>query len=114
MQNREAVLAILDEAFGAQPMEHWAEEFARHDVWWDPLQTFAEVLADPYAEQAGAFRDIEGSDLRTVATPVDFAGSEVGPAARAPEVGEHTEQVLLELGRSWDDIAGLKDIGVIP
>jgi crotonobetainyl-CoA:carnitine CoA-transferase CaiB-like acyl-CoA transferase len=32
---------------------------------------------------------------------------------RAPQHGEHTEEVLLELGRSWDDIVALKDAGAV-
>ena len=47
-----------------------------------------------------------------VTTPVQFDG-EPGQPDRAPELGEHTEEVLLELGLSWDEIAALKDGGVI-
>jgi crotonobetainyl-CoA:carnitine CoA-transferase CaiB-like acyl-CoA transferase len=63
--------------------------------------------------EAGAFRDTEDG-ARTVATPVDFSSLDAGPAARAPEHGEHTEEILLELGWTWEDLIALKDRGVIP
>jgi crotonobetainyl-CoA:carnitine CoA-transferase CaiB-like acyl-CoA transferase len=54
-----------------------------------------------------------GATLRVVRAPVIF---DARPAdlGIAPEFGQHTEEILLELGRSWDDIAGLKESGVIP
>ncbi|ONH22935.1 hypothetical protein BL253_34265 [Pseudofrankia asymbiotica] len=138
-RNRGEVLALLDEAFGREPLDHWAEAFARHDVWWDPVQTFDEVLADPFAHAAGVFRPVAAADavgdaagdgdvtgendaagptgdrqVVTVATPVDFSSFQPGDAPRAPEIGEHTEEVLLGLGFDWPRIIALKDAGAIP
>jgi crotonobetainyl-CoA:carnitine CoA-transferase CaiB-like acyl-CoA transferase len=54
----------------------------------------------------------DGTTFHVTASPVQF--DEQPPAlTRAPEHAEHTELVLLDLGRSWDDIAALKDSGVI-
>jgi crotonobetainyl-CoA:carnitine CoA-transferase CaiB-like acyl-CoA transferase len=114
MTNRQEVLAVLDEAFTAQPMAYWADVFAREDVWWDPLLTFDEVLTDPLVASAGVFREVADSDDRAVAGPVDFSSLEPGPAPRAPEAGEHTEQILLDAGLDWDDITAAKDAGAIP
>ena len=113
LKNRLDVLAILDEAFTTQPMDYWAEMFDREDVWWDPLQSFDEVIEDPAVWAAGALRETDYAGP-TIATPVDFDGFEPGAAPRAPEAGEHTELVLLELGYQWDEIAKLQADGVIP
>jgi crotonobetainyl-CoA:carnitine CoA-transferase CaiB-like acyl-CoA transferase len=40
--------------------------------------------------------------------------STTGPVPEVPELGQHTEEVLLELGFDWDRIGALKDSGVIP
>jgi crotonobetainyl-CoA:carnitine CoA-transferase CaiB-like acyl-CoA transferase len=113
-RNRRDLMAILDEAFAAHPMAYWVEQFARYDVWWDPVQTPAEVLADPLLADAGVWLDNADGGPRTVATPVDFSAAPAGPAERAPEAGEHTEQILLELGYDWPAIATLKEGGSIP
>ena len=47
-----------------------------------------------------------------VTAPVQFDGAP-GEPTRAPEAGEHTEEVLLELGIGWDGITALKQDGVI-
>ncbi len=49
-----------------------------------------------------------------VASPVDFSGTSWQPRATAPELGQHTEEVLLELGYDWAAIANLKDRNAIP
>jgi crotonobetainyl-CoA:carnitine CoA-transferase CaiB-like acyl-CoA transferase len=52
--------------------------------------------------------------MRMVASPADFAGTPWAPRSVPPEHGQHTEEVLLELGYDWDDIGSFKDGGAIP
>jgi crotonobetainyl-CoA:carnitine CoA-transferase CaiB-like acyl-CoA transferase len=49
-----------------------------------------------------------------VASPADFGGTPWAPRSLPPEHGQHTEEVLLELGYDWDDIIRFKDQGAIP
>ena len=49
-----------------------------------------------------------------VATPVDFSDTRWAPAGPTPECGQHTEEILLELGYDWERIGALKEQGVIP
>jgi crotonobetainyl-CoA:carnitine CoA-transferase CaiB-like acyl-CoA transferase len=67
-------------------------------------------------EAAGAFVDVPLPDgpARMVATPMDFYGTPWQPRGPAPELGQHTEEILLELGFDWDRIVQLKEGGVIP
>jgi crotonobetainyl-CoA:carnitine CoA-transferase CaiB-like acyl-CoA transferase len=113
-RNRLEVLKILDEAFATKTLDEWAVLFAEHDIWWDPLLTYEQLLVDPVTLAAGVFRDVEGASRRTVATPVDFSTFAAGPAPTAPEAGQHTEEVLLELGYDWDAIGRLHAAGVLP
>jgi formyl-CoA transferase len=48
-----------------------------------------------------------------VGTPVLFSETPGSPAAEAPELGQHTEEVLLEFGYTWDEISDLSEIGAI-
>ena len=59
------------------------------------------------------FESSEGQPEQ-VATPVDFAGTPNAFATTAPELGQNTEEILLEMGQDWEKIAELKERGVIP
>jgi len=75
------------------------------------------VVTDPLARAAGGFVTVplEGDrPIDMVATPVDFLGTPWAPRGTAPEFSQHTEEVLLELGHSWDRITELKELGAIP
>ncbi|MHB1139233.1 MAG: CaiB/BaiF CoA transferase family protein [Microthrixaceae bacterium] len=109
--HRQALIDLLDVEFARHPLEVWAERFAEHDVWWDPVQGLDEISTDPAMLDAGVYLDAaEGG--RAVATPADVGQS--GPAGAVPELGQHTEEVLLELGLDWPDIGALAERGVIP
>ena len=106
----------LDAVFATKPTSEWAAIFDREGVWWAPVQTIDEVVDDPQAIACGAFVDVplaEGGSARMVASPVDFSDTRWAPHASAPELGQHTEEVLLEAGYGWEDIARLKDAGAL-
>ncbi len=111
--NRDELMALLDEVFATRTMQQLEADFEREDVWWDPVQDFAGAAADPLAIESGAFPESDCAWGRTVATPVDFGGHRPARVGRAPEAGEHTEQLLLELGYGWDDIVALKEAGAV-
>jgi crotonobetainyl-CoA:carnitine CoA-transferase CaiB-like acyl-CoA transferase len=98
-----ALIAELDETFAARDYADWTERFDAHDVWWAPVNTLRDVLADPQANAAGMFVDmagIDGEPYRSVATPIRFHPStdHVAAPGRVPTLGEHTAEVLSELG----------------
>ena len=51
-------------------------------------------------------------DVKVPGVPFGLSKMEIGPRMKVPELGEHTEEVLLELGYTWEDIAKMKDEGV--
>jgi crotonobetainyl-CoA:carnitine CoA-transferase CaiB-like acyl-CoA transferase len=106
-RNRREVIAILDQAFARHPLEHWAKALDDHDVFWAPVQTPAEVLADPQARATGAWVKIEEAGTESVDSPVSFDGLHRTTAAGPPRAGQHTHEVLAELGYSAEEIEGL-------
>ena len=99
------LIALLDELFATRPRDDWTALFDAHDVWWAPVNTPEDVLADPQAIAAGAFVDVPGGagtpEHRAVATPVSFpgdGGDAAGPKGAVPALGEHTAEILAELG----------------
>ena len=113
MRRQADVLTILDNAFAEHTLDEWADVFTTHDIWWDPVQSFEEVVQDPVMREAGVFRPMAG-DRTAIAAPADVTPLRDSIVAPAPELGQHTEEILLELGHSWDDITGLMERGVIP
>src|SRR5436190_3555031 len=100
-KNSEALVAELDRVFRTRSRDEWATAFDIHDVWWAPVNTIPDAIQDPQAIAAGAFVDmpvVDGEEpYRAVASPVDFDGHG-HPAGKVPAVGEHTAEILAELG----------------
>jgi crotonobetainyl-CoA:carnitine CoA-transferase CaiB-like acyl-CoA transferase len=116
-QNSVELVAELDAIFGTRPLHEWGEILDRAGMWWAPVQTTEQVIEDPQAIAAGAFVDVplpDGTTARMVASPVDFSETRWHPRGTAPELGQHTEEILLELGHDWAAIAGFKECGAIP
>lgn len=115
-ENKQACVAALDEAFGAHDLEHWKEVLADFSGAWTPFQTLDELYEDPQVVANGYLPEIEASNgqrVQLVANPVQFDEQALS-LTRAPEFGEHTETLLLELGMEWDEIAALKESGALP
>lgn len=116
-ENSAVLVAELNGVFASRSLEDWASDFDREDVWWAPVQHAHDVVADPQARAGGGFVTVPvvgGDPIEGVASPVDFGGTPWEPRATAPEFGQHTEEVLLELGYEWEDIAALMESGAIP
>jgi crotonobetainyl-CoA:carnitine CoA-transferase CaiB-like acyl-CoA transferase len=116
-KNCQELIAELDAIFATRTRAEWGEELDAHDMWWAPVQTTDEVLADAQAWAAGAFVEVsdgrDGSTATMVASPVDFDGSAVSPAGMPPELGEHTSEVLRQLGYTEARIDALRTSGVV-
>ena len=97
LANNTELIATLDELFAQRSFAEWTQRFDQHDVWWAPVNSIVDVIADPQARAAGGFVPMtprEGeSPYEAVNNPVDFDGYELKPGA-VPRLGEHTDQVL--------------------
>jgi len=105
------IIAQLDAIFATRSRDDWGKVFdAEQDLWWAPVQSVDEVMADPQVHAAGGFVDVPDGAATTKlpATPVDFGGTPWAPRAMAPEHGQHTDEILTELGRSPQQIAALR------
>jgi len=113
--NSRACVEALDTIFKERPLAHWRAALAGFAGEWAPVQTPAEAHADPQVVANGYIGRAElgnGACLPMVGPPAQFDEQPARPS-RAPEVGEHTESVMLEMGLSWDEITALKDRGAI-
>lgn len=111
-----ACVAELDAEFARRTLAEWTILLADIDAPWAPVQTIEELIEDPQVIANGYLAEVQlenGASYRLPAVPVQL--DERPPTMRrAPEHGEHTETVLLELGYDWDQISRLKELAVIP
>ena len=114
-QNGPDCIDILDEAFAQYTLDEWKERLETFEGVWTPFQTLDELYADPQVIANGYLPSMthgSGDEVQLVASPAQFDEVPV-EVDRAPELGEHTELVLNELGVDWDEIAALKESGAI-
>jgi len=115
-KNAATLIGLLDEIFATRSREEWAASFdAEEDLWWAPVQTVNEVLEDPQVRAAGGFVEVPDGPATTLlpATPVDFGGQPCEPRWMAPDPGQHSDEILSELGRAPGEISGLRKRGVV-
>lgn len=98
--NAVELIAELDDIFATRSMADWADIFAGEpDLFWAPINSPDDVLADEQFHAAGGVVDVPDGDgiALMVASPADFHGTPTQPRAVAPRLGEHTAEVLGEL-----------------
>lgn len=98
--NSAALIVALDEIFATRPLDEWAQIFAGEpDFFWSPVNTLEDVVADEQFHAAGGIVDVPDGDAAVpmVATPADFHGTPWAPRSAAPELGQHTEEILADL-----------------
>jgi formyl-CoA transferase len=114
-EHRAECVRELEAIFTTRTLDEWRAKLADVEGVWAPMQTAGEVARDVQAVANGYVSDVaapDGKRFTLIASPVQF--DETTPALTpAPDLGQHTEEVLLSLGYSWEDLASLKDAGAI-
>ena len=114
-ENNEELIRIIDEVMATKTADEWDPIFREAALIYSRVQTATEVTNDPQALVNDFYVDLphpEGT-FKVVATPVKFHQNPAEVKAAAPELGQDTELKLLDLGYDWDDIAAMKEQGVI-
>ena len=116
-QNMPQLTAILDELFGSQPMAHWNEVFNGVHVTFGPVRGPQEVVNDPQLRANDIVVPLEGAGGKltlTVSSPIQVHGVTKTAARRAPELGEHNDEILKDLGFDAKTIDSLRATGAVP
>jgi crotonobetainyl-CoA:carnitine CoA-transferase CaiB-like acyl-CoA transferase len=116
VQNMPQLASILDEVFGAQPMTHWYEVFNGVHVTFGVVRGPQEVVNDPQLRANNIIVPLEGAGGKltsTISSPIQVHEVAKVPARRAPNLGEHNEAILKELGFDPRTIDKLRADGVV-
>jgi crotonobetainyl-CoA:carnitine CoA-transferase CaiB-like acyl-CoA transferase len=111
-----ALEALLAERFATMPRADWLAVLSAADVPAGPINRLDEVLADEGLSHLGLTRSVEHptwGSMRLLAGPLDVEGHDESSIGPPPLLGEHTDAVLLELGRDASAIADLRATGVV-
>jgi len=109
-ENSPLLIAELDKGFAAMPFDEIAARLDAADMAWAPVQTPAQVAADPQVMASGAIVQVEdgqGGTFPSPAAPARFPGADATVRPRSPTLGEHTREVLAEIGYSDAEIEAI-------
>ncbi len=115
--NMPQLAAILDKVFGSQSISHWYGVFNDVHVTFGAVRGPQEVINDPQLRLNDIIVPLEGAGGKlssTISSPIQVHGVAKVSAKRAPEIGEHNEEVLRQLGFNPTEIDGLYAGGAVP
>ena len=114
-KNRDDLNAAINELLALQDRDHWIERFNKDGVACGHINDMSEVFDEPQVQHLGMVQDVVSNRLgpqRLVGQPMTLERTPSTMARAAPRRGEHTEEVLGELGLAASDIAQMKTRGV--
>ena len=113
-ESKRELYEILKEAFLTRTLAEWTPHLA--GLPYAPMQNTVDVTNDPQAEANGMFLSVNHpvyGPMKVIANPLNLSETPATYRMPSPEFGQHTEEILLEIGYGWEDIARMKEQGVI-
>ncbi|HEV3111954.1 MAG TPA: CoA transferase [Candidatus Binataceae bacterium] len=111
------IQAIMDEIFPRRTTAEWLEDFVKADILATEVSDYRQLLQSEQAHVNGYLRRMdhpEAGSITVVGCPISTGGEpDLQAAPPPPELGQHTEEVLLEAGYGWEDIDRLREAEVI-
>lgn len=109
----EEFVAAIDAEFAKYPLAEWARRFHHHDVLYGVVPLTADVAQDTQMAANGVFIEMTDAPIRTVDSPVRVEGLEKRRPQMPPAVGQHSREILAELGYSEQAIAHCESDGTL-
>ena len=110
---RAELVAIIDEVFPTRTLAEWEAVLTGAGVRYGLVRDYEAIVADEAMYDNGYLRRVEhpDGDRVVIGTPIRMSETPLEPGAVAPELGQHTEEVLREHGYEWEDISALREEG---
>jgi crotonobetainyl-CoA:carnitine CoA-transferase CaiB-like acyl-CoA transferase len=116
LDNREELLPILEAKFRSKPRDHWMQVLAAHDIPAGRVQPLTEFMKDPavlHHDMVHEYDHPEAGHLRLMGQPLVFDGTPTRDPGAPPTLGEHTDDVLRDLGYDAAAITDLRARGIV-
>ncbi|MCL6650517.1 MAG: CoA transferase [Chloroflexi bacterium] len=114
--NAEALEETLEAIFAERSVAEWLDRLIAEDVACGPVNDYRALVEDPQVIANEYLTTVDHPNLglfRTTGIPIRMSGTPAGPVRPAPELGQDTETVLLELGYTWEEMEALRRDEVI-
>ncbi len=115
-EGRAWLLEQLELAFAKKTTDEWCETFKDTSIRYAPVRDYDAAANDPNVWENGYLAsgvDDQGVPQKVVGTPIHMSANPLEPGMRAPSLGEHTDEILLELGYTKSVIAALREKGIV-
>jgi len=112
--NRKLLAERIEEITAEQPRSHWLALLEANDIPCGPINNYAQVFADRQVVAREMVVETEHPTLgrlKTLGSPIKMSATPPDVSRRAPQLGEHTDDVLREAGFSDSEIAALRQSG---
>ncbi len=116
LDNREALMPLMEATFGSKPRAEWLAILAEHDIPAAPTQPLQQFMKDPAVRHHGMivqYQHPEVGPLTLMGQPLRFSETPASDPGPPPTLGQHTDEVLRELGYRDADIADLRRRNVV-
>ncbi len=113
-EDTENLTRRIEARFATASRADWSHRLDANGIIYAPVSTVLEVVGREQTSVMQTLQPVEVADgamLPVVRGPFTITGADIRPRGRAPELGEHTETVLLEAGLDWNEISALREQG---
>ncbi len=110
-RSAEALNELLDELFPRRTTDEWLADLTAIDVLVSPVQDYRDILGDEQALANGYICELDHPEVgkvKVVGNPIRLSDTPLATTTPPPELGQHSEEILLREGFSWEEIAELR------
>jgi crotonobetainyl-CoA:carnitine CoA-transferase CaiB-like acyl-CoA transferase len=115
LKNRDEIYAAIAPAFEKRDTEYWLEKFREVGFWCARVNTYEDVAADPQVKHNNIIQELEhpaAGMVKVIAAPITLSETPVSIRRAPPTLGQHTAEILAELGYTAEDLAAFKNEGL--
>jgi crotonobetainyl-CoA:carnitine CoA-transferase CaiB-like acyl-CoA transferase len=115
-EKREEMFRRVGDRFRERTMVEWVAELADLDICFGPVATLSEMMRDPQVRHRGMVLEVDdgkGRRLTALGNPIKLTDTPPTLRSPAPELGQHTDAVLADLGYPPAEVAALRARGVV-